>query len=882
MKKTKLAILVSAVFVLGQGAVILQAQAADPVEAKGTTQIYDANNTSSPASDPIKILGGWKFYKGETPVPHNDAHTNITVNGNIFDEIIGGDYAREANAGTSALASTTVKINGGGAAYVVGGTKNNQSLSVVNIDVGSIALTITDGEFYDHAKPTKGESRIVGGNYIKVPSGFNYESTATAGDISVTISGGTFGQDNQNNFQSITGGSFTENFNSTTSESNYSVTDTSSKLEMSGGKVIAKDAVVAGGTGAKGLNATAKTLDSTSVILNTDGKTQDNFSIAGRTVGGSFASGDATVNIGETSSVKVTGTGSIALNDAVIGGNLWLDAGASGTSGTLSSNVKTSSVTIDTDATLGDEVIGGSYIRGSEADASVTSYAGVNRTAAVGSSEVVFNKGNLVGNIIGGGKTNLKTDASMSSNVEGTSSIVMTGGTVGGMLIGGGSAKSNTYAGSSKADVQNTKVTVTGGEVNGVVGGGNAYFYSGQEFTNTGDGVSASVSGTTEITISGTDTVVNALKYCSGPSDCKQPSLKAAVVAGGFANNIADSSSSPIKAETHQTNISITDGAQIKDDIYGGGYANGAETESAVDSSTVYVSDIDGSASAVKVFAGGYASNTATSSTVADSSLTVVNSQLADISTGGTGDKASVSTAKIALEDVTLSGTLNLSAAEKVTQATFSGENTVKNVTLQDKDGKNVVENLVFDGNSTKEGSSILTVQDGGIDLSKANTTTITNAKAGTEIIKTENGGTVTATGANIQLETAFGTTKVQLGDAASGDSLAITSEGLKIGDETYTGTTTTNGNAKVLAESFLGSMAFVNQGAEFIADEGLAAMESAVKTPGVATFGTIRGGSTRYQTGSHVTVDGVSLAAGAAGRITSRTQSAMLQISPT
>ena len=78
---------------------------------------------------------------------------------------------------------------------------------------------------------------------------------------------------------------------------------------------------------------------------------------------------------------------------------------------------------------------------------------------------------------------------------------------------------------------------------------------------------------------------------------------------------------------------------------------------------------------------------------------------------------------------------------------------------------------------------------------------------------------------------------------------------------------TTPTRESHTLAESLLGTVAFVNQGAEFIADEGLRAMVSASAVGSTAVFGAVHGGSSRYRTGSHVDVDGVTLVTGAVTR---------------
>ncbi|WP_337787562.1 autotransporter outer membrane beta-barrel domain-containing protein, partial [Sutterella wadsworthensis] len=104
---------------------------------------------------------------------------------------------------------------------------------------------------------------------------------------------------------------------------------------------------------------------------------------------------------------------------------------------------------------------------------------------------------------------------------------------------------------------------------------------------------------------------------------------------------------------------------------------------------------------------------------------------------------------------------------------------------------------------------------------------------------------------------------------AGTGDGMGISSGGLQIGESTISGKGEANTNSKTLSEAFLGSVAFVNQGAEFIADEGLnAAVRAAQGAPGFTAFGAIHGGKSRYETGSHVDLRGTSLAAGAAGRV--------------
>lgn len=97
-------------------------------------------------------------------------------------------------------------------------------------------------------------------------------------------------------------------------------------------------------------------------------------------------------------------------------------------------------------------------------------------------------------------------------------------------------------------------------------------------------------------------------------------------------------------------------------------------------------------------------------------------------------------------------------------------------------------------------------------------------------------------------------------------------------GDNTTKPTTTLTTNAKTLSESLLGSVALINQGAEFIASEGLSAINAAARPDGVNAFGAVSGGSVRYETGSHVDVDGGSLVLGAATEVNGTTLAAFAE----
>ncbi len=103
----------------------------------------------------------------------------------------------------------------------------------------------------------------------------------------------------------------------------------------------------------------------------------------------------------------------------------------------------------------------------------------------------------------------------------------------------------------------------------------------------------------------------------------------------------------------------------------------------------------------------------------------------------------------------------------------------------------------------------------------------------------------------------------------------AVTVEEVIDNDE---GTTTVNENAKTLSESLLGSVALIDQGAEFIASEALPAIARAASSDGVSAFGAMNGGSVRYKTGSHVDVDSGMLVLGGAVKTGSATLAAFAE----
>ena len=193
----------------------------------------------------------------------------------------------------------------------------------------------------------------------------------------------------------------------------------------------------------------------------------------------------------------------------------------------------------------------------------------------------------------------------------------------------------------------------------------------------------------------------------------------------------------------------------------------------------------------------------------------------------------------------------------------LSGTNTVGSISGFDTIGLNVTE-------ANKE-KAVLTVTDADAGQMEFNGVTIEIASddflesSDTYQLINVEGGKYTFKNLTVkESHTFIETTYTADGDVVLGNGENLTSENNLFNNKTVKATE----SSKTLAESLLGTVAFINQGAEFIADEGIAAMVDAAKLGEVTAFGVMQGGSTHYNTGSYVDVDGVTFMAGAGLRV--------------
>lgn len=193
----------------------------------------------------------------------------------------------------------------------------------------------------------------------------------------------------------------------------------------------------------------------------------------------------------------------------------------------------------------------------------------------------------------------------------------------------------------------------------------------------------------------------------------------------------------------------------------------------------------------------------------------------------------------------------------------LSGTNTVGSISGFDTIGLNVTQDNID--------QAVLTVTEAAEGQTEFNGVTIEIASddflesSDTYQLINVEGGKYTFTGLTVKENHTFiETTYTADGDVVLGNGENLTSENNLFSNKTVKATE----SSKTLAESLLGTVAFINQGAEFIADEGIAAMVDAAKLGEVTAFGVMQGGSTHYNTGSYVDVDGVTFMVGAGLRV--------------
>lgn len=880
MQKTVIACCVGALFAAGTAAAATHEQDGKTGIA-GEGSALTVNTQTQNVTDKSQLIGGWWHYTdlvtAETDLNHAGSTSDLTVdltNEKQVDEIVGGNYIKqptgladkthEATIGDTKLTVKAVKTE-----YIVAGSKANNmgKGSIVN---GNTTLVIEDVFIEYAADPSKGA--VVGGNYIKASSpsaGMVSQTNSTVGDTSVTINGGTVKG-------SVYGGSLAENYTHVdTPDMQLQLTTGNSSLQINGGTY---NGHVVAGSGVTG-QGTSSTAQSAAVTINAAKNKTVTLGNDNILIGGDYLANRGKSAIEGNTSVTVTGEGTITLGKGIVGGsyvaeNKMGNAAASSKEYTASEIKGATNILVDAaNVTVMDEVIGGTYLRQTVQDTDKDSFV----SATVGSTNLILKAGTFKANVIAGGKSNDFT-GSLSNDVLGDTSLTITGGTYEAAVLGGGSAKAGQGEDVStkrdvSADVKGTaRVNVTGGTLNGIVGGGLSYLYTSSALTDAVvtthvENVAANITGGT----------INTMDHNSGLDGFGIP---ASVVGGGVAYSKSTVTTNKVEATVGNVDMTIAGkGVKLSGDIYAGGFAHGAKTAASVNSTRLTIADatLGAADSQVNVFAGGYAALGATS-TVKTSEVTIANSKIFGNVYGG-GNKAdaqsnvTVENSVITLDGADVTGIVSTESFEPSVNAalmrlaeadTGAGDaeanKTQRTINLinskmgtlqisakQDTEtslylvGSNTVgaitggkaSEIVFDGTGTPAGEAILTLTKEGasFDMSGDKDIVARNVASGTLLV---DGKYKTAAETTVTLENAFGDVVYDLGkDAIDSTDLLLTDAGIVIGtgDTAQTigaSSVKVSESSKTLAEAQLGSVAFVTQGAEFVADEGMRSIRAA------------------------------------------------------
>lgn len=566
---------VAGMLIMGGAGVAVAADAQD-VALQGKNNY---NSTDIPEVN--HLMGGWKVNDAATAGDAKGGIT-LTVNGGTISEIIGGSYAKNLPAAEDSKLltvkhgdiTTTISGDTTSAEFVVGGSKVAGGAGA-NLKTGKTTLTIENGTFGAAGK-TKAYELVMGGNYAKTAG--SSKLNATTEGSSVTVNGGTF-------HASVVGGSVAHNYSENGS---ITVTDNgATSVTINGGTFNPSESLLANDKGGIDLSAAviggglAYGANTNSVLGSKEAPVTSRVTINGGTFepgdNGHYAkivAGSVVANNGGTATVHGNTTLAMAggtAHDDLIGGGMVENAATLPEESTSEHNLNItgdSSVTVTGDSKALGEVIGGNYVK--------TSNAGLENSAKVANSSVTITGGKFAGvdvsaskaqYIIGGSKTNASGGGNATTFVEGNSSVLIDGDVTieDGALIGGSQAKAGNGQSEATATVTgNSSVTVNKGTLAGVIGGGIAETYY------TTATAKSTVDGTSFVTINGGNVTGNSIETGAVASNTRK--LSAAVVGGGLANDTGST------ATVGSTRVTIAAGTINGKVVAGGAAVNGGTT----------------------------------------------------------------------------------------------------------------------------------------------------------------------------------------------------------------------------------------------------------------------------------------------------------------
>lgn len=544
------------------------------------------------SGDADHLMGG-NLYKGNVTVPEvtTPGDISLSIKGGTIEEIIGGSYVSGNNdqVGNVTLGNISTTIQDGSSTeFVVGGSKISNDVNAT-LATGKTSLTINGGTFGKEGE-NDGYELVMGGNYVK--TGTDTKNTASAEGSRVTVNDGIF-------HASVVGGSVAHRYNGNNS---IMVEDNgSTSVVIKGGTFSPSQSNIADNNG--GINLTAAVIGGglaygggSSVLGSRDNPVTSSVTINGGTfkpeANGHYAkivAGSVVANNGGTAIVHGNTTLAMAggtAHDDLIGGGMVENAATLSKESTSEHNLNItgdSSVKVTGGEALG-EVIGGNYVKTSTSRVNSAKVANSSVTITGGTFANVDDSTNKAQYIIGGSKTNASGTGNATTLVEGNSSVLIDGDVTieDGALIGGSQAKAGNGQSEATATVTgNSSVTVNKGTLAGVIGGGIAETYYTTAIAK------STVDGTSSVTINGGNVTGNSIE--TGAVAGNTGKLSAAVVGGGLANTTGST------ATVGSTSVTIATGTINGKVVAGGAAVNGGSSTVTHDTSlTMTGGKVDG------------------------------------------------------------------------------------------------------------------------------------------------------------------------------------------------------------------------------------------------------------------------------------------------
>lgn len=490
-----------------------------------------------------------------------------------------------------------------------------------------------------------------------------------------------------------------------------------------------------------------------------------------------------------------------------------------------------------------DEVVGGSYIHPNHNDTNKAVLVHVNST------NVVVDGAKILEGVVGGNKTNNWKTETVNFATDSTSILIRNGAQIEKFVLGGdmlklGSTGSEDYRPLTSGVVNKAAIVVEGGStVGGLVAG--AYV----QHNNTNSKYAKAVGEVVETAVVVDASTVKPMGYVSDrPYDFDAPY---AIVAGGL---IQSHKTIEMSSKVGESRVVVQNHSKVEGDVLLGGLLLVDEPPASVPEVKAKL-DVD--KVAFQVF-----------DSVVNGSIVSGNRAHYDVTDVGAdasapeGLSGTIEEVRIALHNATVRDAVTGLGTEKSTLA-LSGVNKIGALS----DFPSVDLTATAANNLAAGGQPILTLTGSSVDLSDVtfNLYGELDAGANVAVLKVEDVNAIVGTGETTIV--GHGTFVDQTWKGGAEDLKSELEDGqLNTGNIAFEATA--NSNTKTLSEVRLGSVAMVNQGAEFIADEGLAAIRSAARPGAVAAFGAVAAGTSEYETGSSVDLDSWNLVVGAASKV--------------